>query len=857
MTNRYSDQRSNTNILKSHSNQLIHQKGKNIVIIFFVMVILSLACSTTNPPLFSTQTPQPTPTIQTRELEPLAAVTFQVEIPPYSPSDQPILLSILDEVTGLALNISRYEMQKIDDHIYSITHPFPVGANIKYRYARQDVYIAEEHTTDGRPVRYRIFRVDGPGTVRDIVSTWSDQSYLGLTGRIMGTVTDSSNNPIPNILVTAGGAQTVTTSNGSFLVEGLPPGEHNLVLYAFDGSFQTFQQGAVIAIESTTPAKVEMVEAPLVKVTFTVSVPDGTLPAVPIRLAGNLEQLGNTFSDLSGGMNTLASRMPTLTAISDDLYSLEAELPSGAYVEYKYTLGDGFWNAEHTSGGDFKIRTMTVPDTDIQIKDHIDNWGDLSDVGPILFDLNVPSNTPEFDYVSIQFNPFGWTEPIPMWKLGENHWVYMLYSPIANQENFTYRYCRNDQCGRADDEATPGDDSPGRSLSILEGMQSVEDTVDAWFWYKPESSAGTQEDTDKSARDQNFITGVEIQSYFHPSLIPRSPVALKEIESLGSRWVFLTPSWTYTRQNPPVLEPVTGQDPTWSEVSTIARKAQSFELDVSLNPGPRFPTETDSWWSSSERDFAWWNVWFERYENFILHFADLAQSEDIEGLVIGGEWVSPALPDGKLSDGEPSGVPADAESRWRKLIATVREHYDGTLFWALPSSESGIDPPIFIEDLDHVYLLWSLPLTNQAEPAIEQLRDTAFQYLDSEVFPVQLNLEMPFTLAVAYPSAAGALQGCISITDEVGEKSCLDSKFLEPPYPDTQYVSRDQKAQEQAYSALLMAFDEHKWLDGFVTRGYYSPAELNDKSTSVHGKPAQTILRVWFNQFTYQQLEEE
>ena len=51
------------------------------------------------------------------------------------------------------------------------------------------------------------------------------------------------------------------------------------------------------------------------------------------------------------------------------------------------------------------------------------------------------------DKVSIQFNPFGWTEPIPMWKLGEDHWVYLLISPITNLENFVYRYCRNDQCG--------------------------------------------------------------------------------------------------------------------------------------------------------------------------------------------------------------------------------------------------------------------------------------------------------------------------------------------------------------------------------------------------------------------------
>ena len=180
--------------------KLSYRKGKNLLIIFLVMVILSLACSTSIPPLFSTQTAQPTTTSEARDLQPVTVITFEVEVPPETPSDQSILFSILDEVTGLALNISRQEMQKIDDLTYAITLPFPVGANIKYRYARQDLYIAEEHTTDSRPVRYRIYQVDGPGTVRDIVSTWSDDTYNGPTGRIMGKVIDDRNGkPIPNI----------------------------------------------------------------------------------------------------------------------------------------------------------------------------------------------------------------------------------------------------------------------------------------------------------------------------------------------------------------------------------------------------------------------------------------------------------------------------------------------------------------------------------------------------------------------------------------------------------------------------------------------------------------------------------
>ncbi len=834
---------------KSTSNYRLNRSKKFPLIILLFLVLFIQACSSTQPPLISIQSSQPTATQEQVEIDPLAIVTFQVEIPRDTPPGQAILLSILDEVTGLALNITRKEMQSIADFTYSITLPFPVGANIKYRYARQDAFIAEEHTTDNRPVRYRIYRVDGPGIINDIVSSWSDTSYSGATGRIMGKATNKDDGtPIPNLLVTAGGTRTVTSSTGDYLLEGLPPGLHNLVLYAFDGTYETYQQGAIVAEASTTPADIQLTPAPLVKLIFTAIAPEGTLPAVPIRLAGNLEQLGNTFADLSAGINTLAARMPTLTQLTDGRYALEIELPAGAFLEYKYTLGDGFWNSEHTSNGDFRVRTMTVPEIDTMIEDQIDNWGNLSAAGPILFDLSVPSSTPDYDYISIQFNPFGWTEPIPMWKLGEDHWVYMLYSPITNEE-FVYRYCRNDQCGRADDSLTPGADPVGRKIKVTGGTQTIEDKVESWYWMQPDNSAEQIEIPDVKARSEGFISGIQFQSYFHPSYMPRLPITYREINSLQVKWVFLTPTWTFTRQTPPVLEAISGIDQSWSDLTFATEKAKAFELNVGYYPAPNFSEDLVDWWTGAPRDFPWWQVWFERYRNFIFSFADKAQQDGANGLVLGGEWVLPALPGGVLPDGTPSGVPADAEQRWRDIIAEVRERYQGTLFWALPASEAGPNPPPFIEDLDHIYLLWSLPLSDQPEATDEQLRATAGKYLDNEVSLLNISLEMPISIAAKYPSAAGSLQECIPVSTEAEQKSCINPSYLEPPYQDNPEVILNLGEQFSAYQALLFAINEREWIDGFVSGGFYPPAELRDKSASIYGKPVQPLLRNWFELF--------
>ena len=370
-----------------------------------------------------------------------------------------------------------------------------------------------------------------------------------------------------------------------------------------------------------------------------------------------------------------------------------------------------------------------------------------------------------------------------------------------------------------------------------------------WYWLEQIESANQALPQDVPPRTGEFITGIELQTYYHPTLTPRLPVTFKEIESLQAGWVFLTPTWTFTQQYPPVLGGVSGKDQSWNDLSFSAETARSFGLQVAYQPQANFPLNLDEWWSSSTRDYPWWQVWFERYSHFILSFADKAQLDGAQALVLGGDWISPALPGGILSDGTPSGVPADAERRWRELIAGVRERFEGQLFWALPADIERIQPPPFIEELDHVYLLWSLPLTGSAEYSQEQLVKTAGNYLDDEVFLLDISLEMPITIAASYPSAKGGLQGCVSELDEIGSQTCLDPLLLEPPHPDNTDMMHDFQGQASAYAALMQAINARDWIDGFVSRGFYTPARLQDKSNSIYGKPAAEILSGWYAQW--------
>ena len=816
-----------------------------ILLLPAMLIFSSLACDLTLPT--SSETPPgqtPAPANSTPAPLPQSDISFRVEIPANTPAGQPLTLNILDEVSGLAFSTKSYPMQAEDNRHYTLTLAFPIGTAVKYRYSRQGPSAPiEEHISDGRQLRYRLYHVEGPGVVQDFISRWTDTPFSGATGRISGTALDAvTGYPIPNLLVVAGGAQTLTASDGSYLLEGLPPGIHNLVALSVNGSYRVFQQGAVVAADSTTPAELRLTPAPVVNLTFHVTVPPDTIPAVPIRMAGNLYQLGNTFADLSGGVNTLAARMPVLGLQPDGTYHITLPLPVGTHIRYFYTLGDGFWNAEYALGGERRYRELIVPETDFEYHDAIEAWSS-GNSAPITFDVTVPANTPPGDTISIQFKPlFGWTEPIPMWRLGENRWAYVLLSPLNIVGNISYRYCRNDQCGFADDINTAGSNNSGYPVSSGLFRQTIVDQVDAWSWmqaYPPAGSPGF----DVRPRGQAYLAGVEMQASFHPSWLARNIQAIDDMQRSRANWLILSPTWTFTRNSPPILELAPGSDALWYDLNLTLAQVRERGMQTALIPTPRFPGRTADWWLAGKRDLSWWVVWFERYRNFVLHHADLAAQSGSQMIVLGGEWISPALPGGLVADGSPSGVPQDVESRWRNLLREIKTRFNGRLAWAMTVGQIEAGPPAFLDAVDVIYLEFSAPLAGHSSPTQAEIFSRIAELLDTLALPLVQRFNKPLVVAIAYPSVDGAVLGCLP---DPQDPRCLETTQLARSAPPYDNLTLDLGEQADIYAAILGAINQRDWISGVVSRGYYPPAVLQDKSWSIHGKPAEELLKYWY-----------
>ncbi|GAB4537835.1 MAG: hypothetical protein Fur002_00280 [Anaerolineales bacterium] len=754
---------------------------------------------------------------------PAAQATFVVVLPEPLAANETLSLVILDEVTGLDLNETQYPMSPRDTLTYTATLTLTDHSIVKYRYLRSGATQTLEDSSAGDAIRYRMARVDGAMEINDILADWSDKHYARPTGSILGRVLDvQSGAALPNMLVSVGGVQAITDSMGRFELTHLPVGAHHLLAYSLDGSYQSLQQVALVAENNETPVELRLQPAPLVQVTFIASAPSSTTPGAPLRIAGNLLQFGNAFANLQGGVSVSADRMPVMSLQADGRYAATLSLPAGAYLQYKYTLGDGFWNAEHERDGGWALREFFVPSQDAVVEDAIVTWA-AGDSAPILFEANVPAYTPPGDIIYIQFNAFGWMEPLPMWPLGNNAWAYKLYSPLNMLGSFHYRYCRNGQCGAADDAETAGAAASGRKVITSFTAQDLKDVVSAWAWYDQPSDV-TIVGATVNSRAGGFMAGVEFQPNYRPNWSYFAPQALVNTQALGANAVILTPTWTYKNSSPLNFSVEPGQDPLWTDTAMMISQARALGLNAALFPAPNFPSTAEDFWQTAPQDAQWQEAWFKTYRAFAVNYADLAAQSGAYALILGGEWVAPALPGGAASN-----LSGDVEAQWASIISDVRARFKGQVWWALPYSKASVGAPLnFLQNVDGIYLLWSAPLAADSTSTKVDYANAAGVILDNEISPLVSLLKKPLTLAVSYPSASGAASGSVNLAS----------------------ANLNLQTQADIYEALLTAVNERAWVSGFVSRGYYLPAALRDTSASVRGKPAADLLWYWFPRLT-------
>jgi hypothetical protein len=809
-----------------NENPYIGSKCPYIIFLFIILPGLLIGCNfpTTN----NTIHPDRSQSL-TQYSTPYVNIQFNLISPQLLSQDEQVNIVILDEVSGLPYIQQKYEMELSEEGIYTTTLSIPLFSVIKYRYEKIGEQAIPEKTIDGRNVRYRMYLVENSGIVNDHLSTWNGDNISYEMGRFEAVVIDQeTGSPIPDILVSVGGQLSVTDANGLVNFNGLTPGTHNVVFYELNGKYQSFQQGAVISQGKRTLAEVKLAPNKAVEVTFIVTPPNDAAGA-PVYLAGNLAQFGNTFTDLQGSMNIDPKRMFVLLPRNDGQLIGKVSLYEGTDFRFKFTLGDGYWNAELNPDSESITRQLIVPDHDVTLELSIASWR-APVFEPIAFKTFIHSDLGYPGERYIQFKNDQWTEPIPLWPLGNGEYLYILYSPFEITTPITYRVCVTKLCGPENSSLYV---SPVEQVEPTDQPLTRTITVDHWLSPSPKNKEETITKAVFPYKSSTFNTIIELSPEISPGWFSSMPIALEEINLLNSEVLLISPQWTQNGISG-YLQPEIGLTPFSYELMNYISQAKSQNLKIGLFPQISPISKTTKSLDWKNQNDAWQKEWLYSYRQFILNYAKIAEISDAENLIIGGKIILSALP-----DENPTFRQDELDKYWRSLIMEIRDQFQGSLLWAT-NAGTKMDPlPSFIDLFDEIYITVDSPLASGSNPSFEEIAYGFSATIDNHLYEVYRSTFKPITIAFAYPSVEGSSLGCQLIDDD-----CNNDGLFTPGELAEYNVDADLQA--LIYNAIFPVAASREWITGISIRGFMPLCDPNDPSSSIACKPAQDVVEYWY-----------
>ncbi|MCJ7733957.1 MAG: hypothetical protein MUP11_05355, partial [Anaerolineales bacterium] len=152
----------------------------------------------------------------------------------------------------------------------------------------------------------------------------------------------------------------------------------------------------------------------------------------------------------------------------------------------------------------------------------------------------------------------------------------------------------------------------------------------------------------------------------------------------------------------------------------------------------------------------------------------------------------------------------------------------------------------YLDHVDQIHLNWTPSLNVSQSSTLEEISNLAILSLDEEIEFFWSDWLKPkdklLVLRIAYPSVSGWVSDCNSAADE----ACYPLASFTEPGVEIPDIETGFSEQALVYQALISSAVKKSWVSGIISRGYYAPVILHDKSISIHGKPAEDVLRQWF-----------
>ncbi|MCL6625893.1 glycoside hydrolase family 113 [Alicyclobacillus shizuokensis] len=280
--------------------------------------------------------------------------------------------------------------------------------------------------------------------------------------------------------------------------------------------------------------------------------------------------------------------------------------------------------------------------------------------------------------------------------------------------------------------------------------------------------------------------------------------SMAEAVKLGINWVTLAFQGLQDEPQSTRIDFAGGDTLTDDEVIGAIRRFHRLGIKVCLKPVVNC---RDGTWRAHINFFdhevpgePGWRAWWKSYDDFILHYADIAERTQCEMFCVGCEMVQA---DRRVDD-------------WRRLVARVRDVYSGLVTYNCDKYQE--ERVQFWDAVDVIsssgyYALASWPAR------VQQLR--AFAERWSKPF---------FFMEVGCPSRTGSAQA---------------------PYDWTHPGEANPGEQDEFYRTLFAALDKEPWFYGYMLWDW--PAHLypleqasTDRGYCMYGKPAAERIRAYY-----------
>lgn len=332
------------------------------------------------------------------------------------------------------------------------------------------------------------------------------------------------------------------------------------------------------------------------------------------------------------------------------------------------------------------------------------------------------------------------------------------------------------------------------------------------------SKSGATKVAVNAAQKSNFTYGgITHVSWSQGEYNSAAGVASEDaLAAAGGNWAGVLVTWYQANAAATSIAPASNT-PTDADVVAAITELHNKGLKVMLKP--HVDGSDGSWRGTFLPSDP--NAWFSSFQNFILHYAAIAQSNNVEMLCFGTEYA-------KLTG-------ATNLSNWTNTINLIRSIYTGKLAYAANATYAGDEftSVAFWDQIDVIGLDAYFPLTNHADPTL------------AELVVAWSNNKNGENVVAALTNFKGAHQLQPLIFTEIGYRSVAGTNTA--PWDFTMTGAVDGVEQESCYEAMYEVWSQHPTImtGNFWWAWAVPPPTASDTDYTPWNKPAETILKAW------------